>query len=258
MLLSSEATQRNPRNMEREARTAIVTGAARRVGRAIAEALVADGWAVIAHVRRDEDDVPEGARKAVADLSAPDCAERIFAACEGLPPPSLLVNNAARFAFDSVADFDAGEFDAHMAVNVRAPALLGAAFAKQGGSGDRSIINILDAKISAPNPDFASYTISKQALEGYTMIAARAFASMGIRVNAVAPALMLRSKGQDDQNFESTHGHNPLGRGVRTEDLVAAVRYFASAKTVTGQILTLDSGQHFWSLPRDVQFLEQE
>ena len=109
--------------MKRE-RSAIVTGAARRVGRAIAEALLADGWSVVAHVHHDDDDVPEGATKVVAALDQTDCADRIFAAAAELPPVRLLVNNAGRFAWDGVGDFSADEFDAHMATNVRAPAML--------------------------------------------------------------------------------------------------------------------------------------
>src|SRR5215212_4352103 len=102
-------------------RTAIVTGAGKRVGAEIARTLVADGWAVVAHVRRDEDSVPEGAVKMAADLADANCAQAIFAAAAGLPPARLLVNNAARFAWDGFGEFNAVEFDAHMAVNVRAP-----------------------------------------------------------------------------------------------------------------------------------------
>src|SRR5688500_1235613 len=109
-------------------RTAIVTGAGKRVGAEIAGALVADGWSVVGHIRRDGDSVPEGARKVVADLAEPGCAGRIFEAAAGLPPIRLLVNNAARFAWDGFGEFSTAEFDAHMAVNVRAPLLLTEAF----------------------------------------------------------------------------------------------------------------------------------
>jgi NAD(P)-dependent dehydrogenase (short-subunit alcohol dehydrogenase family) len=242
-----------------EPRTAIVTGASKRVGRAIAAALLADGWTVVAHVHRDGDAVPEGAVAAAAELGQDDCATRIFAATQGLPPVRLLVNNAARFAADSLDAFDAGEFEAHMAVNVRAPALLTGAFAKaHDGQSDASIVNILDAKIAAPNPDFLSYTLSKQALSGLTELSARALAARGIRVNAIAPALMLRSPGQDEANFAAMHAHNPLGRGVEPDDLVAALLYLVEARAVTGQVITIDGGQRFWALPRDVQFLEKK
>jgi NAD(P)-dependent dehydrogenase (short-subunit alcohol dehydrogenase family) len=236
-------------------RTAIVTGAGKRVGRAIADALLVDGWSVVAHVHHEGDSVPEGAAKAVADLADPACADSIFAAANGLPPVGLLVNNAARFAHDGFGAFDPGEFDAHMAINARAPVLLSEAFAQRHGGGDALIVNLLDAKLAAPNPDFLSYTLSKQALGGVTALAARAYADRGIRVNAIAPALMLRSPGQTEANFAASHAFNPLGRGVTPADVVAAVRYLVGAQAVTGQTLVIDGGQQFMALGRDVQFL---
>lgn len=237
------------------AQTAIVTGAGKRVGAELARGLLDDGWTVLAHVRDEADDVPPGAVKVVADLAEPDCADTIFAAAASLPPVRLLINNAARFAFDSLEQFSAEEFDAHMAVNIRAPVLLIHRFARAHDGGDALIVNILDSKLAAPNPDFFSYTLSKQALGGATGLAARALAAQGIRVNAIAPALMLRSPGQSAENFDAMHAANPLGRGVEPKDVLAAIRYFAGAKTVTGQCLVLDGGQRFMKLERDVQFL---
>ena len=239
-------------------RTAIVTGASKRVGAEIAQALVADGWAVVAHVRRDADSVADGAVKVAADLADANCAQTIFAAAAGLPPVRLLVNNAARFAWDGFGEFNTAEFDAHMAVNVRAPLLLTEAFAAaQDGEADALVVNLLDSKVAAPNPDFLSYTLSKQALAGLTEFAARALAAKRIRVNGIAPALMLRSPGQSDENFAAMHRANPLGRGVEPGDVVAALRYLIASPAVTGQVLTIDGGQRFWSLERDVQFLER-
>ena len=239
-----------------EPRTAIVTGAGKRVGRAIAQALLADGWSVVAHVHHDGDEVPAGAVKAVADLVGHDCADPVFAAAEGRPPVRLLVNNAARFAWDGFGEFEPAEFDAHMAVNLRAPVLLSERFAAghQGG-GDALIVNLLDAKLAAPNPDFLSYTLSKQALAGFTDLSARAYAARGIRVNGIAPAVMLRSSGQSEENFEIMHANNPLRRGVEPADVIGALRYLIGARTVTGEVLVLDSGQGFLQLERDVQFL---
>ena len=244
--------------MAMEPRTAIVTGASKRVGRIIAEALLADGWAVVAHVHHDNDEVPAGAARVAADLADPDCAERIFAAVAGLGPVRLLVNNAARFAADALGAFDPTQLDAHIAVNLRAPILLTEALAARHGGGDALIVNLLDAKLAAPNPDFLSYTLSKQALAGFTELAARALAGQGIRVNGIAPALMLRSPGQDEANFAATHAFNPLGRGVEPGDVVASLRYLIDAAAVTGQVLTIDGGQRFLGLPRDVQFLESQ
>ena len=242
--------------MQGPSRTAIVTGAGKRVGAAIAAGLIADGWNLIAHVRHPEDSVPDGAMKVVAELTDLGCAGRIFAAAEGLPPVTLLVNNAARFARDDLGEFSADELDAHMAVNLRAPILLTEMFANKHEAGnDGLIVNLLDSKLAAPNPDFLSYTLSKQALSGFTQLSAKSLAARGIRVNGVAPALMLRSAGQSQENFERVHTRNPLGRGVEPEDVVAAIRYFVSARTVTGQVLVIDGGQHFSPPERDVQFL---
>ena len=243
--------------MRPETSTAIVTGASKRVGRVIAEALLADGWTVVAHSHHEGDDIPPGALAVAVDLAGEDCGERIFAAADGLPPVRLLVNNAALFSPDAAGAFDPRELDAHMAVNLRAPILLSEAFAARHASGDALIVNLLDAKLAAPNPDFLSYTLSKQALAGFTGLAARAFAAKGIRVNGIAPALVLRSPGQDEANYRAAHAFNPLERGVEPQDIVAALRYLAATPTVTGEIMTIDGGQRFWALPRDVQFLER-
>jgi NAD(P)-dependent dehydrogenase (short-subunit alcohol dehydrogenase family) len=242
---------------EHHQRTAIVTGAGKRVGAEIARALIGEGWSVIAHVRGGDDPLPDGAVRAVADLESLDCAQRIFAAAEGLPPVRLLVNNAARFAWDGFGAFNPGEFDSHMAINVRAPLLLIDELARRHAGGESLVVNLLDSKLASPNPDFLSYTVSKQALAGLTELAARALAGKGIRVNAIAPALMLRSPGQSADNFAAMHASNPLGRGVEPADVVEALRYLVSARAVTGEVLTIDGGQRFWALDRDVQFLER-
>ena len=245
-----------------EQRTAIVTGAGKRVGAEIARALIGDGWSVVAHVRSDGDSVPDSAVKVVADLADPGCAERIFEGAAGMPPVRLLVNNAARFAFDGFGALNAGEFDAHMAVNARAPLLLTEAFAAahdldSGGNADALVVNLLDAKLGAPNADFLSYTLSKHALAGLTEVSARALAPKGIRVNGIAPALMLRSAGQSEVNFAAMQRANPLARAIGAGDVIAALRYLIASPAVTGEVLTIDGGQRFWSPERDVQFLER-
>src|SRR5689334_13142271 len=216
--------------MTSQNRTAIVTGAGKRVGAHLARALVEDGWTVVAHVRRTEDEVPEGAMKVVADLADPVCAESVFEAARGLSPVRLLVNNASRFAWDGFGEFNTEEFDAHMAVNVRAPGLLIERFAaEQDGSSDALVVNLLDSKLAALNADFLSYTLSKEALYGLTELAARALAPKRIRVNGIAPGLMLRSSGQSEENFRAMHAKNPLRRGVEAADVVAALRYLIGA-----------------------------
>jgi NAD(P)-dependent dehydrogenase (short-subunit alcohol dehydrogenase family) len=100
-----------------------------------------------------------------------------------------------------------------------------------------------------------SYTLSKAGLAALTELAARALAPKGIRVNAIAPGLMLRSSGQSEENYEAMHADNPLRRGVESADVIGAIRYLAGARCVTGQLLVIDSGQRFLGLNRDVQFL---
>lgn len=254
--LLRRARDDNRASMQHQQRTAIVTGAGKRIGAVIAAELVADGWSVVAHVHHAEDSVPEGAAKVVAELTDLECAPKIFDAAEALPPVRLLVNNAARFAPDSFGEFREAELDAHMAVNLRAPILLSEEFSRRHSGDDGLIVNLLDSKLAAPNPDFLSYTLSKQALAGFTDLASRALASRGIRVNAIAPALMLRSSGQSVENFERVHSLNPLHRGVEPEDVVSALRYLISARAVTGETIVIDGGQRFSPPPRDVQFLE--
>lgn len=235
-------------------KTAIVTGGGKRVGAGIAAALLADGWRVMAHVHHADDMVPEGAGKIVADLADPDCAATIFAAVDG--PVDLLVNNAARFAWDGFGEASSHEFDAHMAVNARAPMLLIDALAKRHAAGEAAlVVNILDAKLAAPNPDYLSYTMSKYAAAGLTELAARALAGRGIRVNAIAPALMLPSGAQDEEAYARVHALNPLGKGVEVDDVIAALRFLIDQPAMTGQTLVIDGGQRFMALPRDVQFV---
>ena len=238
-------------------RTAIVTGAARRVGRVIAEALVDKGWTVVAHVRAEIDEVPSGAIKVAADLEDPTAAAAIFDAAPG--PVALLVNNAARFAWDGPGELDRDEFARHLSTNALAPASLIEALAKRHRTGDDAcVVNLLDSKLSAPNPDYLSYTVSKAALAALTELYARSLAPAGIRVNAVAPALMLRSRGQSEENYAAMHANNPLGWGVEPSDVVDAILYLERAKAVTGQTILVDGGQRFMALARDVQFLGSE
>jgi NAD(P)-dependent dehydrogenase (short-subunit alcohol dehydrogenase family) len=238
-------------------RTAIVTGAARRVGLALAEALVREGWTVVAHVRSNGDEAPAGAIKIAADLDDPGAAAAIFDAAPG--PVTLLVNNAARFAWDAPGALDRDEFARHLATNALAPASLIEEIARQHPRGSEAcVVNLLDSKLAAPNPDYLSYTVSKAALAALTNLYARALAPVRIRVNAIAPALMMQSNGQTEENYATMHANNPLGRGVEPSDVVDAILYLERAKTVTGQTILVDGGQRFMALERDVQFLGPE
>lgn len=242
-------------------RTAIVTGGARRIGCSISRALAADGWHVLIHHHRSSDQAAAlarelGASTVQADLADPDAADAIIGALEEMPPPALLVNSAAGFELDQMEDFTADQWDGHMAVNARAPALLTRAFAASVPEGQGAlVVNILDAKLAHPNPDFFSYTVSKIALAGVMELSARVLARRGIRVCGIAPSVTLVSGPQTRENFEAVHRLNALDRGVTVEQIIDTLRYIIATPTLTGQTITLDGGQRFLGLERDVQFL---
>lgn len=247
--------------------TAIVTGGAKRIGGAFAQALAEDGWDLVLHCNtsRDEADAHArtlrglGAKVAVvaADLADPAAAEAIVAAADGLAPLGLLINSASRFVHDRVEDFEAAEFDTHMAVNLRAPALLTQAFARALAP-ERAeaalVVNLLDAKLESLNPDHFTYTLSKIALAGMTELVARSYAPL-IRAVGIAPAVTLVWGPHSRADFEAVHGMNPLRRGVAVEELVAALRFIIATPTYNAQTIVLDGGQRLLGLQRDVSFM---
>lgn len=243
-------------------RTAIVTGGARRIGAALCRALAEDGWHLLIHCNRSTEEAKglanELGNAAVvsADLADPAAADTIVAALDGLPPARLLVNNASRFVYDGAGDFDIEGWNAHLDINLRAPALLTRAFAERLDGAGGLVVNLLDAKLALPNPDFFSYTISKIGLAGLTELTARFYAARGVRVCGIAPSVTLVSGPQSRDNFEVVHELNALRRGVDVAQIIAALRFIVATPTLTGQTITLDGGQRFLSLPRDVQFLE--
>ena len=244
-------------------RTAIVTGGARRIGEAFVRALAADGWSVLIHCHESREaadalaaDLP-GARVVQADLAAPDCGERIVAALEGMPSPGLLINSASRFELDQFDDFTLDGWERHFLPNLRGPALLTRAFAARVPEGARAlVVNMLDAKLAQPNPDFFTYTLSKYGLAALTELSARVLAPRHIRVCGIAPSVTLVSGKQTRDNFEDVHRLNALGRGVEVADLVAALRFLVASPHVTGEVIRVDAGQRFLGLSRDVQFLQ--
>nr|WP_295660105.1 SDR family NAD(P)-dependent oxidoreductase [Polymorphobacter sp.] len=244
-------------------RSAIVTGGAKRIGAELVRALAADGWHVVIHCHastaeaealRAELVAAGGAASVVAaDLADPDAGATIIAAAVAAAPPGLLVNSASRFDPDHFDDFTVEQWDRHMAINLRAPALLTRAFAAAVES-DGLVVNMLDAKLASLNPDFLSYTVSKIGLAGLTELAARAYAPR-LRVNAIAPAVTMVSGPQSRENFARAHTLNPLGRGVQVAEIVATLRYIIATPTLNAQTITLDGGQRLLGLPRDVAYM---
>lgn len=246
-------------------RAALVTGAAKRIGRQIALDLAAEGWDLAVHYHRSQEEAESLVRELRAngvramaigcDLGDPQAVQRLVPECQHrLGTLSLLVNNAAMFEYDDIDSLSAEGWARHEAVNLRAPVLLARAFAKQvPKEATGCVINLLDQKIFNLNPDYFSYTVSKLALEGATRLLALALAPR-VRVCGIAPGITLHSGRQSEHNFERAHRMAPLGQSSRPSDISQAVRYLTAASAVTGTTLVVDGGQHLWPLKRDVQF----
>jgi len=236
------------------ARRALVTGAGQRIGRAIALGLADAGWNLALHhkdshegARAVAEEARSKGRKAItleADLGDPTVAQRLVAtAVDRLGPLGLLVNNASLHAKDSLATLTLESWRRLVDVNLTAQVFLMQAFARQQPVPEgASIVNLLDQQITAPSPAWFSYFVAKIGLEGATRLAAFELAP-GIRVNAVAPGLVLPSAGQTAEAFEARQGIMPLGGGLGPRDIADAVLYLAGARHVTGQVIYVDSGQ---------------
>jgi len=252
---------------------AVVTGGARRLGRAIALELAGQGWDVAVHCHRSRDEAEAlavniralGRRAAVlqADLADEASTATLIAACTAeLGVPTCLVNNASLFQYDVATSFSYASLDTHMRTNVAAPLLLAremykALSADTGAADPRGVvINLLDQKLDNLNPDFLSYTLSKAALQTATVQLAQAFAPR-LRVVGVAPGITLVSGEQSEQSFRRAHRVTPLGKSSTPEDIAQAVAYLARANAVTGTTLYVDGGQHLMPLSRDVMFLTE-
>ena len=234
-------------------RAVLVTGSARRLGRAIARHLAAEGWDVGIHFLTSSKDASEFAdelksmgRKCClykSDLrSEADIQTMVNTFKTDFATPILLVNSASIFKRDRVETLDAEIWDDHMRVNALAPTLLTKYFCASV-TADANVINILDQKVSWPTPDFFSYTVSKTALATITRLLAMEYHGR-CRVNAVAPGLTLQSGDQTAEEFKRVHSNTPLGVGPTVDEICQAVSFLANARSVTGQIITIDGGRH--------------
>ncbi len=235
---------------------ALVTGASARIGLAIARHLGRAGYAVVLHASprsllrarvEAEALARQGCRASAlaADLADPASCADLVARASGSDPLRLLVNNAAIFENDTAAMPDPVLFDRHLAVNLRAPVLLASAFhAQASGTLDSCIVNLIDQRILRPDTAFFSYTLAKSALWTATQTMAQAFAAKSVRVNAVGPGPVLPNKVDGQEGFASEVAAVPLRRAVSPDEVAAAVLYLAEARSVTGQFLAVDAGQH--------------
>jgi len=247
-------------------RVALVTGAGKRLGRAIALGLAQAGWDVAVHYRQSEPEARATAAEIEAlgrraallqcDLSDETQVRALLGrAIAALGTVGCVVNSASQFDFDSAQDFSPALLAAHMQANVAAPLLLAQALHAATPAGSQGVvINLLDQKLYNLNPDYLSYTLSKASLHTATTMLAQALAPK-VRVVAVAPGLTMVSGDQTDAAFAKAHQATPLGQSSRAQDIVDAVCYLAGARAVTGTTLLVDGGQHLMPLPRDVMFL---
>lgn len=250
----------------------LITGAAARVGSAIAKAMSAAGWDVAIHYRKSQSAaeslaaaLTQNGREAAcfqSDLGSAQAIGQLFDRVIGrFPRLTCIVNNASQFQFDRPESVRATLLESHIQANLIAPVLLTQQlhqFLAAGHSKNDDpagvVIHLLDQKLVNPNPDFFSYTLSKAALLEATRLCAAALAPV-LRVVAVAPGITLPSADQTEAEFKKAHSMTPLGASSRPHEIADAVVWLARARAVTGTMLLVDGGQHLSPLPRDVMMM---
>lgn len=233
-------------------RTALITGGAKRLGRVTALALASAGANVIVHYRGSEAEALQTATEITkigprawtirADLADAAQAETLIPrAIEMAGPIDILINNASIFPADRVVDFSPADLATNVQVHAMSPLQLGRSFAAQDRVGD--IINFLDSRITDYDREHAAYHLSKRMLYTLTRMLAVEFAPR-IKVNAVAPGLILPPPGKDQAYLEQLKSTNPLQRYGRAEDIAAAVMFLLKSNFITGQVIFVDGGRH--------------
>lgn len=245
----------------------LVTGAARRLGRAIALDLAGHDFDVAVHYRQSHND----ALATVAALRAAGAGAEAFGAdlsdetdCRALVPQVLahfgrldaVVNNASTFEYDSPATFTVASMEHHWRANTAPAILLAQALHDHLGAHGRlgCVVNLIDQKLWNPNPDYFSYTLSKAALEAATVMLAQALAP-SVRVCGVAPGVTLVSGPMTEAEFAKAHALTPLQRSSTPGDIARSVRFLLESPAITGTTLLVDGGQHLQAQPRDVMFI---
>ncbi|WP_420396738.1 SDR family oxidoreductase [Nioella sp.] len=251
--------------------TALVTGGAKRLGRAMALALAEAGHDVAIHYAGSSNEAEDTAnairalgRRAVtlqADLLNEDQTQALLPrAVEALAQPvTVLVNNASVFEYDNIQSMTRTSWDRHMESNLRAPVVLTQALAAQMPPAEPDengepqarglVVNMVDQRVQKLTPEFMSYTIAKMGLWAFTRTAAQALAPH-VRVNAIGPGPTMQGVRQSDSHFARQRKATVLSRGADAEGIVQALLYFLHARSVTGQLICVDGGQHLaWQTP---------
>ncbi|MFY3383757.1 SDR family oxidoreductase [Paracidovorax sp. MALMAid1276] len=255
------------------ARTVLVTGAARRLGRSIALALAAGGWQVAVHYRSSQQDAMDTVAACTAMTSGSALFDADFedeAAVRGLLPRVVehygrvdaVVNSASLFEHDNAETFGFAALEKHVRSNTAAPVLLAQALHRhlsdRAAAGEASaqgaVVNLLDQKLWNQNPDFVSYTLSKAALEAAGTMLAMALAPR-VRVVGVAPGLTLTSHMLSDERFAQLHALSPLGRSSTADDVASTVKFALENRSITGTTLLVDGGQHLMKFDRDFSLM---
>lgn len=249
---------------------AIITGAAQRLGRHIAGALAQNGWNIAAHYRSSATQAADtlaylqslGGEHCLlqADLADEAQTRRLFAdAAAKLGRVDAVINNAAVFDYDDAETFQTEALLTHMLPNLAAPLILTQALHKhlsaRSPAAKGVVINLLDQKLSHPNPDFLSYTLSKSALKTATIMLAKALAPQ-VRVVGISPGLTLPSHMQTDEAFQKTHRLAPLGQGSTPADIIRSVLFVLESPSITGIDLVVDGGQHLLGMARDFSMMD--
>ena len=242
-------------------KTALITGAAKRIGRHLALSLAERGWDIAVHYNSSEADAAEvadeirkcGRNAAIlrADLSREnEVAGLIARAADALGPLTCLVNNASVFEYDSIDSATRSGWDTHLETNLRAPFVLTQEFAKAlPADAGGVVVNLIDQRVWNLTPHFVTYTISKAALWTLTQTLALALAPR-IRVNAIGPGPTLANTRQTPEQFARQCAAMPLRHGASPQDIADALHYILDAKSMTGQMIALDGGQHLaWCQP---------
>ena len=243
-----------------EANKIIITGGATRIGAAIANKLSGPGVEIVIHYNKSKLNAEKLKKKlsknltkvylVKGDLSKETDLKKIVKFCKiKLKYFDCLINNASLFENDKLENFTTDSWGKHLRTNLRAPALLSKEFAKNAKGKNNNIINIIDQRVFKLTPFFFSYTISKTGLYTMTKTSAISLAPK-IRVNGIAPGPTLKNKRQSEKHFKKQYLATPLKRQVNVSEICNAVDFFIKNRSITGQVIAIDSGQSLnWQTP---------